>query len=76
MEQHIKSDKTIGGNIRKNRIAKHMTQEQLAAKLQILDCDISRCTLAKIESGIRHVSVQELSAIKDILNMRYEDFFI
>lgn len=75
MEQSIKSDKRLGENIRKARLAKHMTQEQLAAKLQIVDCDISRGTIAKIEAGIRHVSVNEINAIKAVLAMRYEDFF-
>ena len=75
MEQSIKSDKFIGKNIRKARIAKTMTQEQLAAKLQTLDCDMSRGTLAKIEAGIRHISMKEINTIKEILQMQYEDFF-
>jgi len=73
--QSINSDKIIGENIRKARNAMDMTQEGLAAKLQILDCDISRGTLAKIEAGIRHISVEEINAIKEVLNMKYEDFF-
>lgn len=75
MGQSIKSDKSIGLNIRKARKAKNMTQEQLTAKLQIYDCDVSRGTLAKIEAGIRHISVEELKAVKEILDMSYEDFF-
>ncbi len=73
--QNIKSDSVIGENIRKARNLSNLTQEQLAAKLQIVNCDISRGTLAKIEAGIRHISVEEINAIKDILNMSYEDFF-
>jgi transcriptional regulator with XRE-family HTH domain len=73
--QSIKSDKIIGENIRKARNAMDMTQESLAAKLQILGYDISRGTLAKIEAGIRHISVEELNAIKGVLSMKYEDFF-
>ena len=75
MGQSIKSDKTIGENIRKARNTVGITQEELAAKLQILNCDISRGTLAKIEAGIRHISVEELNSIKKVLNMKYEDFF-
>lgn len=75
MGQKIKSDRSIGENIRKARNAMDMTQEALAARLQVLDCDISRGTLAKIEAGIRHISVGELNAIKKVLNMTYEDFF-
>lgn len=75
MSQDIKSDSVIGGNIRKARNAQNMTQEELAAKLQVLNCDISRGTLAKIEAGIRHISVEELNAIKEVLKMSYDDFF-
>lgn len=73
--QFIKSDKNVGENIRKYRSAKGLTQEQLSAQLQISGCDISRGTLAKIEAGIRHISVEELNAIKVILDISYEDFF-
>lgn len=73
--QNIKSDKIIGRNIQKARNAMDMTQEGLAAKLQILNCDISRGTLAKIEAGIRNISVEEINAIKEVLHMKYEDFF-
>ena len=76
LAQSIKSDKTIGENIRKARNALNITQEQLVAKLQILECDISRGTLAKIEAGIRHISVEEINAIKEALNMSYENFFV
>ena len=75
MSQNIKADKTIGENIRKWRSAKGMTQEQLSAQLQVRGCDISRGTLAKIEAGIRHISVEEMNAIKAVLDIAYEDFF-
>ena len=65
MAQSIKADQTIGENIRKARNALHMTQEEPAVKVQLLECDISRGTLAKIEAGIRHISVKELNAIKE-----------
>jgi transcriptional regulator with XRE-family HTH domain len=75
MGQGIKHSTCIGRNIRKTRTEKGMTQEQLAAKLQVMDCDMSRGTLAKIEAGIRHISIDEINAIKKVLDMRYEDFF-
>ena len=75
MGQGIKSDKIIGKNIRKCRNTRGMTQEQLSAQLQVRGCDISRGTLAKIEAGIRHISVEELNAIKAVLDISYDDFF-
>ncbi len=75
MGQRIKADKSIGGNISKYRNARGMTQEQLSAQLQVRGCDISRGTLAKIEAGIRHVSVEELNTIKAVLGISYDEFF-
>lgn len=75
MIQKITGNKTIGKNIRLVRMRQRFTQEQLAAKLQIGGCDISRGTLAKIESGIRNISAMELKIMKEVLGMQYEDFF-
>lgn len=68
MEQSIKAGKGLGAGIRAARRQKRYTQEDMAAKLQVLGCDISRGTYAKIESGIRHVSLLELRAIARILD--------
>lgn len=37
-----------------------MTQKELVAKLQLLDWDINRGGIAKIESGVRHVTDKEV----------------
>ena len=75
MPQNIKADQSLGGNIRRYRNAQGLTQEQLSAQLQLAGCDISRGTLAKIEAGIRHISVQELDAIKTALHVSYDAIF-
>lgn len=75
MEQGIKADEKIGSNIQKARKAKNLTQEQLSAKLQTYGCDISRGTLAKIKAGIRHISAEELKALKTALFVSYDDLF-
>lgn len=66
-------EKITGKRIRDLREKKGMTQEQLSAKLQLGGCDITRSALAKIEVGQRHLYVDELRLIKEILNIRYED---
>lgn len=45
-------EKQLGHNIRALRQNCQMTQEQLSAKLQLKNCDITRSTLAKIEVDI------------------------
>ncbi len=75
MSQDIKADRQIGGNIRRYRKARGLTQEQLSAQLQLMGCDISRGTPVKIASGIRHISVAELGATKSILDVSYDALF-
>lgn len=68
-------EKRVGQNIRILRERKGMTQELLAAKLQLSGCDITRSAVAKIEVGQRHLYPDEVILIKEILNVRFEDIF-
>ena len=52
-----------------------MTQEQLAAKLQLGGCDITRSAVAKIEVGQRHLYPDEIILIKNILKADYSEIF-
>lgn len=65
----------VGNNIRKIREAKGMTQEMLAAKLQLNGCDITRSAIAKIEVGQRHLYPDEIILMRRILNTSYEEIF-
>ena len=65
-------EKQVGEKIRQLRKKHNLTQDQLAAKLQVSGCDITRSALAKIEVGQRHLYPDELKAIKEILNVPYE----
>ena len=65
----------IGGNIRKIRESKGMTQDMLAAKLQLNGCDITRSALAKIEVGQRHLYPDEIILLREILNTSFEEIF-
>lgn len=68
-------EKRVGTNIRILREKANMTQEVLAAKLQLLGCDITRSAVAKIEVGQRHLYPDEIILIKQILKVSYEDIF-
>lgn len=70
-----KIEKAIGNNIRLFREKAGITQEQLAAKLQLNGCDITRSAVAKIEVGQRHLYPDEIILIKQILNTSYDDIF-
>ncbi len=66
-------EKAIGSNIRNLRKKANLTQENLAAKLQIEGCDITRSALAKIEVGQRHIYPDEIILFKKILKTSYEE---
>ena len=68
-------EKQIGENIKRLRIKSEMTQEILAAKLQLEGCDITRSAIAKIEVGQRHLYPDEIILMKKILNTTYDEIF-
>ena len=68
-------EKAIGNNIRDLREKSKITQEQLATKLQLKGCDITRSAVAKIEVGQRHLYPDEIILIKEILNVSYDEIF-
>lgn len=68
-------EKKVGNNIRKIREASGMTQEELAAKLQVNGCDITRSAVAKIEVGQRHLYPDEIILIRKIFETTYESIF-
>lgn len=73
MNKEIESK--VGNNIRNLREKNHITQDQLASRLQIRGCDITRSAVAKIEVGQRHLYPDEIILIKEILGVRYDDIF-
>ena len=68
-------EKKIGQNIRNLREKANISQEQLAAKLQVNGCDITRSAIAKIEVGQRLLYTDEIILIKEILKVDYEAIF-
>ena len=73
IDMNIILKKQVGKNIRLLRIKNKYTQEQLSAKMQVSGCDVTRSALAKIEAGQRHLYIDELKAIKEILKVSYEE---
>ena len=68
-------EKQVGLNIRALRESKGFTQDTLAAKMQLLGCDVTRSALAKIECGQRHLYPDEIILIKDILGTTFDEIF-
>ncbi len=57
------------------RESKGITQDTLAAKLQLRGCDITRSAIAKIEVGQRHLYPDEIILIKEILDTDFDSIF-
>ena len=68
-------EKQVGQNIRRLRLKLKMTQETLAAKLQLEGCDITRSAVAKIEVGERHLYPDEIRVLKELLNTSFDEMF-
>lgn len=66
-------DKRFGVRLRTIRERLHLTQEQLAAMLQVRGVDLTRSALAKIEAGQRHVYLDELIAFQQVLRVSFEE---
>ena len=69
-------EKALGQNIRRLRMERGLSQEQVAAQLQVHGCDVTRSALAKIEVGQRHIYPDELRLLRDIFNVSFEELFI
>ena len=75
MEQKIRRDRNMGGNLKRLRTNRHISQEKLCAELQRRGCDIGRTTYAKYEAGELNIRASVLIELKKIYGCSYDDFF-
>ena len=66
------TDKRFGQRLKEVRDQQGLTQEQLSAMLQVRGVDLTRSALAKIEVGQRHIYLDELRVLKEVLHVSYE----
>jgi len=65
----------IGPRLRMLRHAKGLTQEQVAARCQVRGFDLTRGTLAKIESQVRAVSDHEIPFLAAGVEAEIQELF-
>ncbi len=65
----------VGPQVRKLREAQKMTQEDFTARCNIVGLNISRSTLAKIESQVRRVTDEEVVLLAKALRVSVEALF-
>jgi len=76
MEQKIRRDRNMGGNLRRLRSDGGLSQEKLCAELQRRGCDIGRSTYAKYEAGELNIRASVLIELKKIYKCSYDEFFV
>jgi transcriptional regulator with XRE-family HTH domain len=75
MSEKIKQDISIGNNLKALRQNVNLSQEQVAAKLQMMGLSVSREMLSQMELGRYNIRVSILVALKQIYNATFDDFF-
>ena len=65
----------VGTRLRQFRLAVGLSQKELAARCQERGLNLTRSTLAKIESLVRFIKACELFIIAKVLNLPLERFF-
>lgn len=75
LKQKIKQDQNgnIGKNIREIRLKRGIGQTELVRMLDLKGISITRECLVKIERGVQHVYVQQLTGIKNELRTSYDE---
>lgn len=58
----------LGKNISKYRLAKNLSQESLAEKV-----DLSREYITRVENGQKSISLRKLFMIADVLGVKFSD---
>ena len=73
--EKIKNDRnnTIGKNIRRMRKEQGIGQTELVRRLQLINVDMTRESLVKIERGIQHIKLDQLRGIREVLKISYDE---
>ena len=65
----------VGGNVRKFRFAKNMSQQMLSNKLEMMAIYICRGSISRIEDKQRTVTDMELYGLAQVLGVTVADLY-
>lgn len=71
----MKQDISIGVNLRRLRVEAGLSQENLAARLQVLGLPVSREIISQMELGRYSIRVSVLLALKELYHVSFDEFF-
>ena len=75
MEQRQREQNITGPVVRRLRMDARLSQEALAAKLQLAGWDLTRGGLSKIEARLRRVNDAELAILARVLKCEIGDLY-
>lgn len=75
MKRSTPMDRNIGAKVKYYRNKLGLTQKDLAAQLQVNNCDITETMVGQIEIGYRAVSVFEIDKLAEVLHVDYNALF-
>lgn len=76
MAHVLNQDISIGENLRTLRRRAGLSQEQVAAQLQIRGINISREIISQMERGDHNIRISVLLALRDLYQTDIADFFM
>ena len=71
----LRQDINMGGNLREIRKRAGLTQDQVAAQLQVMGSEITRSIYSRYETGELNIKISDLIGLKKIFHCQYGDFF-
>lgn len=76
MSTNLKQDVSIGENLKKFRKNANLSQEAVAAKLELMGHSISREIISQMELGRYSIKISVLIALKEIYKVdTFDEFF-
>jgi len=76
MSEKLKQDVSIGHNLKLLRKNANLSQEKVAAKLELMGISVSREIISQMELGHYNIRISVLMALKQIYNViSYDEFF-
>lgn len=75
--EKLRQDRNMGRNFRRLRKQSGLTQEQVIAKIQLLDKEstITRSIYSRYETGELNIKISDIILLKKIFKCSYDDFF-
>ncbi len=75
MNRSTPKERNIGKKVTFYRELRGLSQKELAAKLQTVNCDMTSEMVWKVEHGRRNLSIFEIDKLTEVLQVDYNALF-